>query len=75
LAVAVLGAIAGQVFAARAPQAMRFGVLPAPDDPARAMMESAFASGYAAAMAMAALWALSASVCAFLFLRDSRVRN
>jgi EmrB/QacA subfamily drug resistance transporter len=75
LAVAVLGAIAGQVFAARAPQAARFGVLPAPDDPARAAMESAFASGYAAAMAMAALWAAIAAVCAFVFLRDSSRRK
>jgi hypothetical protein len=69
LAVAVLGAIAGQVFAARAPEAARFGVLPAAGDPARAAMESAFGSGYAAAMATAALWALIAAACALLFLR------
>jgi hypothetical protein len=38
-------------------------------------MESAFASGYAAAMAMAALWAAIAAVCAFVFLRDSSRRK
>ena len=75
LAVAVLGAVAGQVFAARAPDAARFGVLPAPDDPARAVVESAFTSGYAAAMAAAALWALLAAACAFVFLRDSGARK
>ena len=74
-AVAILGAIAGQIFGAAAPDGARFGVLPAPGEPGRAAVESAFGAAYAAAMATAALWALIAAICAWRFLGGGRERN
>ncbi|MGH9381309.1 MAG: MFS transporter [Thermoanaerobaculia bacterium] len=67
--VAILGAVASLLFARAAPPQARFGVLPPLDDPARATLEGAFSTGYAAAMALAAVGAAAAAVCSFLLPR------
>lgn len=74
-AVAILGALASSVFAAEldatalAGGEARFGVLPARGEPARAAIETAFASAYAAALWAAALWSAVAAVIALAFLK------
>jgi EmrB/QacA subfamily drug resistance transporter len=73
-AVAVLGAVTAFVFAGAAPEGARFGVLPATDDQARAGLEGAFMQAYAAAIALAALWALAAAACSLLLLRQPERR-
>jgi predicted MFS family arabinose efflux permease len=78
LAVAALGALASVVFSGTleaggspAPQA-RFGALPAPLDPARAVFEHAFERGYAFAQGMAAAWSLLAALVAWLSISPKR---
>ena len=76
IAVAVLGTLAGLIFAGfGAPEAARFGELPAIDDPARAELENAFLAGYAWALAVAAVWCALAALAAFLWLREEECRN
>ena len=76
-AVAILGSVASLVFFSRLDlaetggDALRFGVLPAADAPARAASEAAFLSGYAAALWIAALWGLLAAVIAWWYLRPA----
>jgi predicted MFS family arabinose efflux permease len=71
IAVAVLGALAGLVFAAAgAPDSARFGELPGGGDPARAGLEQAFLAGYSSALAMAALWCLLAAAAAWFWLTE-----
>jgi EmrB/QacA subfamily drug resistance transporter len=78
LAVAALGALASAVFggtleAGGSPVAhTRFGALPALQDPARAVLEHAFARGYAFAQGMAAAWSLLAALVAWLFISPKR---
>jgi hypothetical protein len=71
LAVALIGATAGLIFAwSGAPVGARFGDLPPPGDPARVALEGSFVAGYSGAMTMAAAWCLVAAVCAFTGLRE-----
>ncbi len=67
LAIAVFGAAASLVFAWGGAGG-RFGVLPPPGDAARAAVEAAFRTAYAAAMALAALWCFLAALAAHLAL-------
>ena len=70
LAVAVIGATAGLIFAwSGAPEGARFGDLPPAGDPGRAALEGPFMAGYSGAMAMAAAWCFIAALCALLWLR------
>jgi EmrB/QacA subfamily drug resistance transporter len=71
-AVAILGAVAAVVFANAAPEAARFGTLPPAGGAGRAALEGAFAKAYAAAMGVAAAWALASAACAYLFMRPGR---
>jgi len=68
LAIAIIGAVASLTFAAYAPAGATFGLLPAPDDPARAASEGAFVTAYAAAQGFAAIWCFAAAVAAWLTL-------
>ncbi len=71
IAVAGLGAVAGQVFRwFGAPAEMRFGDLPAIGDPARSAIEHAFVTAYSSAMGVAALLSLLAAVAAFVLLSE-----
>jgi EmrB/QacA subfamily drug resistance transporter len=67
LAIAVFGAAASLVFKWN-DGGGRFGVLPAPGDPSRAVLESAFVTAYATAMGLAALWCFAAALAAYLSL-------
>jgi hypothetical protein len=71
LAIAILGALAGLVFAASAPAGSRFGILPAGGAPDRAAVEGAFLSAYGAAMAFAAVWCFAAAAVAWFGLRGA----
>ena len=77
-AVAILGSIASFVFTADLGAGVavstdaRFGVLPPVDDPSRAVLESAFLSGYSAALWTAALCGAVAALIAYRFLRQPR---
>jgi predicted MFS family arabinose efflux permease len=77
-AVAIVGAMASVVFsgavdgAGSATAAPRFGVLPAPEDPARAVFEHAFALAYAFAQGTAALWSVLAALVAWLTIPTGR---
>jgi EmrB/QacA subfamily drug resistance transporter len=63
LAIAVFGAAASLVFNWNA-HGGRFGVLPAPGDPSRPVIESAFLAAYSTAMGLAALWCFIAALAA-----------
>jgi EmrB/QacA subfamily drug resistance transporter len=71
-AVAIVATIASVVFAGAIEAAgsltaaSRFGVLPAMEDPARTLFESAFGRAYAFAQGMAAVWSLLAALVAWL---------
>lgn len=67
IAIAVFGAAAALVFAAYAPAAARFGVLPAPDAADRATVEGAFIAAYRTATILSAAWSFLAAVAAFLW--------
>jgi EmrB/QacA subfamily drug resistance transporter len=71
LAVAILGAVASLVFSRGAPVDARFGVIPAQGDAARAQIEAAFLSGYAAAMILAAAWCFVAAAVSYFALPPS----
>lgn len=65
-AVAVLGAVAALIYhSAGAPGEARFGELPVADDPARAGLEQAFLTAYAAAMALGAIASALAGATAY----------
>ena len=65
-AVAVLGAVAALIYhSAGAPGEARFGELPATGDPARAGLEQAFLTAYAAAMALGAIASALAGATAY----------
>lgn len=78
VAVAVVGATASVVFADSLQAAgsltaePRFGVLPGPGNPARAVFEPAFAQAYAYAQGMAAAWSLLAALVAWLSIPPRR---
>jgi hypothetical protein len=71
IAVAVLGAIAAELFHwhGAAPGA-RFGELPAPGDPARETLERAFVAAYSGVMAIGAAAAALAGAAAFFWLTE-----
>jgi len=77
-AVAIAGALASVVFADALEAAgsltadSRFGALPAPGDPARAVFEHAFTRAYAFALGMAAAWSLLAALVAWLSIPPMR---
>ena len=77
-AVAIAGALASVVFADALEAAgsltadSRFGALPAPGDPARALFEQAFTRAYAFALGMAAAWSLLAALVAWLSIPPMR---
>jgi len=77
-AVAIVGAMASVVFfstvdgAGSMTASLRFGALPAPDDPARAVLEHAFRRAYAFAQGTAALWSLLAALVAWLCIPTRR---
>jgi len=77
-AVAIVGAMASMVFfgavdgAGSMTAGSRFGALPAPDDPARAVLEHAFRHAYAFAQGTAALWSLLAAWVAWLCIPTRR---
>jgi len=74
IAVALIGAVAGMIFVwAGAPAEARFGDLPRPGDPARAVLEPAFSVAYSGAMMLAALWCVLAAAAALLWLRPEPV--
>jgi MFS family permease len=75
LAVAILGAVASLVFTRGAPVDARFGVIPAQGDAARAQIEAAFLSGYAAAMILAAIWCFAAAAISYFALPPSTPRK
>ncbi len=65
-AVAALGAMAALIYhSAGAPTDARFGELPGTDDPARAGLEQAFLTAYAAAMSLAAIASALAAATAY----------
>ena len=69
IAVAVLGALAAQIFhRSGAPPSARFGELPASGDTSRAALEAAFLDAYAVAMAVAAVGAVFAAAAALFWL-------
>jgi EmrB/QacA subfamily drug resistance transporter len=68
LAVALLGALASYLFAGDAGPDASFGALPPPGHPLRGIAVEAFGRAYAAAMAMAALWAFAGAVAAWVSL-------
>ncbi len=69
LAVTILGAVTGYLFARIAGPDAQFGVLVSPGNPESAGLEGAFQTAYATAMSIAAVWALAAAG-ASLFLRS-----
>ncbi|MCA8907814.1 MAG: MFS transporter [Rhodospirillaceae bacterium] len=77
LSVAVLGSIAGMIYfgqvdgAGLAHAGLRFGVLPAPGEADRAVLEAAFDTAYAAAMAAAAVLGVLAALVAHRHLRPA----
>jgi EmrB/QacA subfamily drug resistance transporter len=76
LAIAIIGAIAGLLFAySGAPASARFGELPASGDPGRAALEAPFAAGYSGAMLVAAAWCFIAAAAAFFWLGDERPKR
>jgi EmrB/QacA subfamily drug resistance transporter len=72
IAVAVFGAVASVVFDWSAPPEAHFGILPPASDPGRATVESAFLSGYSAAMLFIAAWCFAAAIVAWLTLAPRR---
>ena len=70
LAIAILGAVAGLIFASGSPAGARFGVIPLAGVPGRAGIEAAFLAAYRAAMIVAAAWCFAAAAAAWLSLRD-----
>jgi predicted MFS family arabinose efflux permease len=77
-AVAIVATIASVVFAGAIEAAgsltadSRFGVLPAMEDPARTLFESAFRRAYAFAQGMAAVWSVLAALVAWLSIPPRR---
>ncbi len=68
LAIAIVGATAGLVFAMQAPTQARFGTIPPVGAAARAAVESAFLAGYRAGMLADAVLAFLAALAALLLI-------
>lgn len=72
LAIAIIGATAGIVFALMSPEGARFGLIPELGTAGREAIVLAFRSAYSVSMGFAAVWAFLAAALAYFLLPNDR---